>query len=514
MNIDVNPLLSLCTGLSLSFSAVAQDCNTVYEDLVRKHGHDYVSCMSDVTPELETCELPEGLTDQADSASALRIVIALDASGSMAGVIDGGQKMDIAREAIRKFSDAIPQDTKVGLLVYGHRGSNKASGKQESCSAIEMVYPLQLLNMSDFSAAIDSINPTGWTPIEGALNQAGNVLASDHDSTNIIYLVSDGIETCGGDPVNAATALQAAEVKTVINVIGFDVDDVAQQQLRDVALAGGGDYVEARDAEELNAVFSKKRLELGAWGDYTSCVRRNRIKTYQLLTEKRFEIRECLTSKNQSEFKALQKERQSWDSDDERKACFRFVRDQSREKFDRIKRWRTDVLDALGEKRDKGLKALSEELEKAAQQREDLDIKRLLSKVIFPPAALPSGVIVRALKCRNFAFFENVRRTLPSSRPASVLMRTAWWWFHSLTSCVARRTSMRARTSFISTTASASLCSSAAGRSSIASGAQSPTSAECEQPAKPATRIANRNFFISSSPPEARRLRRAPEPPP
>ena len=63
---------------------------------------------------------------------------------------------------------------------------------------------------------------------------------------NKIVLVSDGIETCGGDPVAAAEELNRSGIEVEIDVVGFGVPDDEADQLRDVASAGGGEYFDAR----------------------------------------------------------------------------------------------------------------------------------------------------------------------------------------------------------------------------------------------------------------------------
>ncbi|HZQ99081.1 MAG TPA: hypothetical protein VFC93_09725 [Chloroflexota bacterium] len=76
-----------------------------------------------------------------------------------------------------------------------------------------------------------------------------------------IVLVSDGKETCGGDPVEAARAIRATDPATRIFTVGFRVDPKARDQLRAVADVGGGSYEDAsgRDAlvEALRKISAK-----------------------------------------------------------------------------------------------------------------------------------------------------------------------------------------------------------------------------------------------------------------
>ncbi|MDV2686890.1 hypothetical protein RYX56_21290, partial [Alkalihalophilus lindianensis] len=79
---------------------------------------------------------------------------------------------------------------------------------------------------------------------------------------NIIYVVSDGIETCNGDPVKAAKDLHDSNIKAVVNIIGFDVDNSGQKQLLAVAEAGGGQFETVNTAEQFKRVWEKQRVRL------------------------------------------------------------------------------------------------------------------------------------------------------------------------------------------------------------------------------------------------------------
>lgn len=77
---------------------------------------------------------------------------------------------------------------------------------------------------------LEGIKPAEWTPIANALDSVKEDI--DPETTDsVVYVVSDGIETCGGDPVKVAKELHQSEVKTVVNIIGFDVDNEGQKLL-------------------------------------------------------------------------------------------------------------------------------------------------------------------------------------------------------------------------------------------------------------------------------------------
>ncbi|MFM1653807.1 vWA domain-containing protein [Brevibacillus sp. B_LB10_24] len=78
-------------------------------------------------------------------------------------------------------------------------------------------------------------------------------------NTNIIYLVSDGVETCDGDPVEVARKLASSDITPIVNVIGFGTVGQGQQQLKAVAQAAGGCFVLIQNQEELQKEFDQTK---------------------------------------------------------------------------------------------------------------------------------------------------------------------------------------------------------------------------------------------------------------
>jgi Ca-activated chloride channel homolog len=198
------------------------------------------------------------------------VEILLDASGSMAGKVGGQAKMDAAKQAIESFAGSLPEGAKVSLTVYGHKGSNEEKDKELSCSQIDTVYNRQAYNKEQFQNSLNQFQPTGWTPLAAALEKAMESFDGSNDQQqNVLYVVSDGIETCGGDPVTVAKEIGNSSVQPVVNIIGFDVDDEAQKQLKQVADEAKGKYVSVRNASELESEFKKSSgsvFGLELWG--------------------------------------------------------------------------------------------------------------------------------------------------------------------------------------------------------------------------------------------------------
>jgi hypothetical protein len=74
---------------------------------------------------------------------------------------------------------------------------------------------------------------------------------------HVIVLISDGKETCEGDPCAAARALAQGQAKVVIHTVGFGVDSAARGQLECIAHASGGRYFDASGAAELSTALAE-----------------------------------------------------------------------------------------------------------------------------------------------------------------------------------------------------------------------------------------------------------------
>jgi len=171
------------------------------------------------------------------------LLLVLDASGSMWGQVAGEAKIVIARRVMKDLAGRIPAGTEVGLIAYGHR-------REGDCDDIESIVPIGPLDASALGAKIDALNAKGKTPITKAVGGAIDALKT-RDRVSTVILVSDGIETCGGDPCAAVRAAKTAEVEFVMHVVGFDMGDADVSQLECAAQAGGGLYFDAQNAEEL-----------------------------------------------------------------------------------------------------------------------------------------------------------------------------------------------------------------------------------------------------------------------
>lgn len=155
------------------------------------------------------------------------VVLVVDGSGSMKEPFaGGGPRIDQARRSIRSMVEGLPPGVDVGLVDF--RGCDKVR-RDKFYSDSERG---QLLG------EVDGLQPWGGTALARSIERAGNIVSSDVES--VIVVVSDGEETCNGDPCAAARALKAAKPNVIINVIDISGDGKGRQVIQCVAQATGG----------------------------------------------------------------------------------------------------------------------------------------------------------------------------------------------------------------------------------------------------------------------------------
>lgn len=144
-------------------------------------------------------------------------MLVFDGSGSMKAISHNGLKsprIDEARTAIRESMPHISPFRKLGLVIFG-------PGPIESCSNIDTRFPPQSNAGAKIIADVDALLPIGQTPLTAAVEEAIDALDLS-DSPGVVVLLTDGRESCGGDPCALAAQI-AADNDVTVHVIGFKV---------------------------------------------------------------------------------------------------------------------------------------------------------------------------------------------------------------------------------------------------------------------------------------------------
>lgn len=181
----------------------------------------------------------------AGAGSAARVEIILDVSNSMWGQVNGRPKIELAREALESALAGFPAAIPVGLRAYGHRVS--VDQKDAGCEDTERLIPPAPGNGAAIVARASDLTPRGQTPIARSLQEVGADLRRE-GGAGVIVLVSDGVESCGGDPEAVARDLRASGVDVILHTVGLGVAGSDASALAALAAAGGGHYFDARNA--------------------------------------------------------------------------------------------------------------------------------------------------------------------------------------------------------------------------------------------------------------------------
>ncbi len=188
------------------------------------------------------------LPAQADEST--KVLLVLDVSGSMNEPISsGGTKFAAAKRALKKVADAMPAGTQVGLRVYGSKIAEPKERNPKACTDTELVLPIGPLDRRKMYRAVDSFTAKGETPIAYSLEKSVGDLGAS--GKRVLILISDGEETCAGDPCPTARKLAKAGVDLQFNAIGLAVNSKARQQLQCIAKAGDGNYYDADNTSDL-----------------------------------------------------------------------------------------------------------------------------------------------------------------------------------------------------------------------------------------------------------------------
>ncbi|MGI8980792.1 MAG: vWA domain-containing protein [Pirellulaceae bacterium] len=187
--------------------------------------------------------------------------LVLDCSGSMKEKTKEGEtKMEAAKRVVADLIQKIPEGLNVTFVIYGHEVFGGAEDPR-NCQAVKVARPLSPLDAagkSDLSRLVAGLKPTGATPIALSLKVAGEELAKDKDAFCGIVLITDGLESCKGDPAAEAAALLAnLKLSFGVNVVGFGVKPEEDAALKAIADAGKGKYYGADDAAALADALGK-----------------------------------------------------------------------------------------------------------------------------------------------------------------------------------------------------------------------------------------------------------------
>ena len=184
---------------------------------------------------------------QAESEGSSPIVFIYDASGSMWGELQGKTRMQIAAKVMSETVNALPENQQVGFVAYGHR-------KKGDCEDVEFMIDIDNVSKQSVTTAVAGIKPLGKTPLAYSAIQVIDRLRATKQKATII-LMTDGIESCGGNICDVVRAAKKDGIDFKLHIIGFGLKDGETEQLKCAAKEGDGNYYDADDTAGLSGAL-------------------------------------------------------------------------------------------------------------------------------------------------------------------------------------------------------------------------------------------------------------------
>ncbi|MBX3143261.1 MAG: VWA domain-containing protein [Trueperaceae bacterium] len=175
------------------------------------------------------------------------VEVIFDASGSMGRALPSGeQRIVAAKRAVEQLiGEVLPDGTHFALRAFGHISPSSCESRLD--------VRLAPLDRAAAVQAVRAIEPKllSQTPLADALAAVAQDL-SGAGASRIVILVTDGVESCGGDPAAAVAALKAAgQIELAIVSLGVEAD--AQAIFGTLAAGVGASYVDVGSFETLIA---------------------------------------------------------------------------------------------------------------------------------------------------------------------------------------------------------------------------------------------------------------------
>ncbi|MBK7957808.1 MAG: VWA domain-containing protein [Bacteroidetes bacterium] len=181
-----------------------------------------------------------------------RVLFIVDGSGSMKEQWKGDSKWNIAKETLIHLIDSLSnrnRNVEFAIRILGHQFPRE----QEVCTDSKLEIPfVQAPNMVHIKERLESIHPQGHTPIAFSLQEAAKDFPEDKDAINTILLITDGFETCNGDPCSVAQELKKKRIAINPYIIGLGVDPKYHENFKCV-----GTFVDATDKISFKQIVRK-----------------------------------------------------------------------------------------------------------------------------------------------------------------------------------------------------------------------------------------------------------------
>ncbi len=179
-----------------------------------------------------------------DEPPLTRILFVFDASQSMLAMWHTDTRIAIAQDLLVDLVDSLRHipHVQMALRVFGHQ----SHFTPQDCDDTNLEVGFWDGNAGRIKRTIRQITPRGTTPIAASLEAAKDDFPPCDDCRNIVILITDGLERCGGDPCEVSQRLQKKGIFLRPFIIGVGRDFSKEFECV-------GEYFDARNEEQFRA---------------------------------------------------------------------------------------------------------------------------------------------------------------------------------------------------------------------------------------------------------------------
>ena len=194
----------------------------------------------------------QGPKEQGRPKPTTRILFVFDASQSMYGRWQSDTKFNIAVKLFSNILDSLrtQPNLELALRMYG----NMKQYPPQDCNDTHLEVPFGKDNINRIKHTLKTTIPKGTTPIAYALSQATKDFPPCDNCRNVVILITDGMEECGGDPCAVSLELQKKGIMLKPFIVGIGKN--FREQFECV-----GTYFDASNEKEfrnaLNVIISR-----------------------------------------------------------------------------------------------------------------------------------------------------------------------------------------------------------------------------------------------------------------
>ena len=200
---------------------------------------------------LGICHLLQGQIQQTPKTEdpTSMILFVFDASYSMMGHWGAERKITIAQQTLIQIIDSLEKmpNVKMALRVYGHQ----SPVPPQDCKDTKLEVAFGNNNAAAIRQKLRFLTPRGTTPLAYALEQTEKDFpATCKNCRNIVILITDGLEECGGDPCEVSLRLQKQGIFLKPFIIGIGIDENFRRSFDCI-----GRYYNSTNKEQFNEVL-------------------------------------------------------------------------------------------------------------------------------------------------------------------------------------------------------------------------------------------------------------------